>query len=471
MGYTKRTIRNFERHFEESKKLNDYTYQKINYYNEESFTHYILLEFYLRIDDFKELYDECYKHIEKDFRTSKKFTLGGYKELNDKASKFSKYGYDIFDITLHIYQELCIKNIINPKNMYTTDSGFISTNIFYENSTLSIATKDKLQIKYDSFEQEIYEKDGSGYTKEFNEFYKKFEIYKFNYNAPINKHFIEKNSINLNFFLSPSDKDNTYQIEHLYKLIKDLNKDNNDEIKTFCKLSKIDIITYFYVYDLNIKNIKSSKIKEHTQKYMESIDIDEFIDKHELIDRIKQTHEKIEMMSNILVTIKSKISNYSQNKSNKTTDIIDILKDFNDLINIILDIKFICYNQLNGIDDFILRYQNIINVINKIYDKLQANNDIEYIDKTQNNEDSISDNYQRIYFDTIESDFNKIFSSFNYDSEIKKIKILNKHIETLEKNYKNNIEAFKDKFKNIKRVTIDKYINTMKNIVKNFDII
>jgi hypothetical protein len=75
------------------------------------------------------------------------------------------------------------------------------------------------------------------------------------------------------------------------------------------------------------------------------------------------------------------------------------------------------------------------------------------------------DNYQIIYLDTVEFDFNKIFSSFNYNTEIKKIKEFKKHIETLEKNYKNNIEAFKDKFKNIKRVTIDKYINTMKDII------
>lgn len=463
MHYSDKAIKDFIRHFKESKKLHDYTYQKIKYYNEKSFTHSILLELYLRIDDFKKLYEVCYKHIEKDFSTSKKFPLGGYKELNDKASDFLKYGYDILVIIRHIQQELCIKNIINPKIVNTPDSGFISENIFYENSTLSIATKDKLQIKYDSFDQEIFEKDGSGYTKEFNEFYKKFEIYKFNYNAPINKHFIEKNSINLNLFLSPSDKDNTYQIEHLYKLIKDLNKDNN-EFKTFCKLSKIDIITHFYVYDLYKKNIKSSKIKEHTQMYLKSID------KHEFIDRIKQTYEKIEIISNILVTIKSKISIYSQNKSNKTTDIFDIQKDFNDLINIILDIQLICYNQLNGIDDLILKYQNIINMINKLYEELQVNRAFEYIDEIPNDHDYMIDNYQSIHFDTVDFDLNKIFSSFNYDNERRKINTLRKHIKITEKNYINEIEAFKERFENIKRVTIDKYINTVKNIFENLTI-
>lgn len=453
MAYTKRKKTEYKKIFNDSPKFDDYVYQRMHFYKEETFIHYILLEFYLRIENFKTIYKECYKNISDEFETSKSFPLNGYQELKKYSNEFQKYGYDIFEITKYIHQELCLKNIIQPENPYLKKEEFSLKNIFNENSISYTPSQNKIQIIDNPFTKGTKNKDGSD-TQEYKNFIEEFNIYRFNYDIPTNKHFLKDNSINVNLFLSPLDKENDIQIKHLYNLIKEFNDNNMDEYKSFCKLSKIEIIMHFYVYDLSKKKIPSSKIKDFTKNYVTSNDF---------IERIKHAETKIDAITNKLEDIKSKISKLIEKETNSTKDIIDLENDINQIIDGLLDIKLLCYNQLKRIDKFIFMYEDILATIDRKYNELQVSEAKELIKKNPEEEDYWTNNYDKIYFDNVKLNFKSIFSLFDYDNG----KVLKSNIIALENIYKKNIDTFKSKFETIKIETINKYIKNIESILKN----
>ena len=460
MAYTKRENIRYKKEFNASKMINDHVYERINYYPEDHLVHYILFELHLRLEEFEELYLKCYKYISDTFHELKYFPFNGYQELNKYAIQFDNFGYDLFEITKYIYQELCTIACISVNIPYYYKSEFVLENIFTENSTLyTPAQPNKLQINNDPFTCNYYNLDGSGYTKEYKSFLDNFNIYRFRRNVPINKHFIKNNSLNVNIFLSPADRENNNQIEQIHNLIKKISNTKNDELKTFVNLKRIDIITHLYIYDLTKKDIPNSKIIEYTKEYIKKQT--DFI----MYTQINKAKETMVILKNILRYINILINLLLNNEQIKTTHIINFVKLNQSLINDLNNIKLLTYNQLPLINDFVSNYQNFNQIIDEKYIQLQTSKAQEFIELNPEDEDYWTNNYNKINIDIVNFNFKDIFSSFNYNVEIKKLEKIEKNIDSLKKDYTKKFNSLKSKFNTIKSETLTKYSNTIETLV------
>ena len=474
MAYTKIQKNKYKKHFIKSTMVDSHIYKRLLHYDTLDYSNAVILELHLRNKIFKKVYEISYRYILQHFKKNKKFPFNGYQKLNKYQALFSKYGYCIFDITRFIYSEICVVNVTLENSPYNKlQSNFEKSNIYETNSSIQRPfNSDILYIKNSEFNKNIFSNTGeSQYTVEYDQFISKFDIYKYNFKVPTNHFYMNKNSINVNIFLHETDDANQEQLERILQLIKQKKNNTINTVHKLIKMNSMKLINLLYMFDQvsnkmgDGKTIAVSQIQELTIKYL-----------NRRIEGLKSFKQhKVLKTINALKRVSSKLV-FVINKLNGNND-IDIKTYFRFFY---LNKKLIKTAEEFQLVSILKTNSNLANIINmhtdfqkqidKQIEKEQLKETFLLIEKDPDNEIYYQNNYREIKIPLSSIDFKNIFSTYNQNEQSNQIKriesILNTHNNQLIKYFNEK----KSGLANHKTETLNKYINNIKECLKELNL-
>lgn len=260
--------------FEGSTKIDDKRYKRILEINNNLLVDAFIFELFLRNDNFKLIYDNCYSstYFIKDNPALFTYQSEHYQELIKRYKKeFSSFGYNVLNVLVFISLTIAKEHSINcdsfPKDGYLKLNPLMFNFILDDNYPIhDTYYNDEENINILNFLQ-TYEEDCT--------------IYTYNFNYPKHNMFKQK-SINANINLYEDKKEQLKELDRLKKLIVGINHSKEitnintiqEEIEKFVNKQKQEgILIYLYYYDCSKKGMKPTSIHELTEEYIKDLDL------------------------------------------------------------------------------------------------------------------------------------------------------------------------------------------------------
>ena len=408
MAYTLRERIKYKNIFKKLVMIDDYRYTKILLYKEEEIANNIIFEIHLRIESFKIPYDKCYEYIANRIKENPIFNDKIYSELNAYIHIFKKYGYEFNEIITYIFHEISLIN--NYTKIYgPSKSEYKRINLFTTNSRTHIpAIENSIQFSDNPFSLNILSDDpNKPYIKEYYDFEKMFDIYKYAYSMPSNKFFLEENSINVNIVLNKRKVFNDMQIVNILNLIKNTKvASNNYNIDELSKKKLSDIGNYFYLYDISLHNIPMHFIRDFTDSYLHN-ESKTLIELSGLKNTLEKTFELIKSLNDEVMLFSRNI-NINIKEIKKFISKLKVILNSYEEINLIS--KRIFYKKLEKFtNDTIKSYKKIEIEIESMLDKEQAKKIKTLTKRDILKQQQYINNYNETYYDISYYKFGKYF--------------------------------------------------------------